>query len=107
MNIDKDSNADVPESDYLTTLLRDPTASHMLETLIRRSPDRAFNILWRKYFVGKLSKLSVHPVANFVVAKAVERLDVEQLKSAVEEMHSIGGKIVSKCSCIFIAYIFQ
>lgn len=98
---DADPKADVPESDYLTTLLRDPTASHMLETLVQKSPDRAFNVLWRTYFLGKLSKLSVHPVANFVVAKAVERLDVEQLRSAVEEIHNVGGKIVSKYGCIF------
>ena len=86
----------MPESDYLTTLLRDPTASHLLETLVRKCPDSASEVLWRTYFSGKLSKLAVHPVANFVVAKAIERLSSENLASAMKELEVVGGKIVSE-----------
>lgn len=87
-----------PESEYLMTLLRDPTSSHLLETLVRRSPERVFNSLWRTYFVGKLARLAVHPVANFVVAKAFERVNAEQLDAAVQELQGVSGKIVSECS---------
>ncbi|RPD62032.1 ARM repeat-containing protein [Lentinus tigrinus ALCF2SS1-7] len=87
-------NAEVPESDYLTTLLRDPTASHLLETLVSRSPGSAFDNLWRTYFSGKLPKLAVHPVANFVVAKGIERLSVEQLASTIDELRGVASKIV-------------
>ena len=86
----------MPESDYLTTLLRDPTASHLLETLVRKCPDSASEVLWRTYFSGKLSKLAVHPVAYFVVAKAIERLSSENLASAMKELEVVGGKIVSE-----------
>ncbi|TBU50501.1 ARM repeat-containing protein [Dichomitus squalens] len=92
--IHENPDTEVPESDYLMTLLRDPTASHLLETLVRRSPDRVFDIMWRTYFAGKLAKLAVHPVANFVVAKAFERLSAEQLDAAVEEVKGVAGKIV-------------
>lgn len=95
--IDENPDAEVPESDYLMTLLRDPTASHLLETLVRRSPDRVFDIMWRTYFTGKLAKLAVHPVANFVVAKAFERLNAEQLDAAVDEVKDVATKIVSEC----------
>lgn len=87
-----------PESEYLMTLLRDPTSSHLLETLVRRSPERVFDSLWRTYFVGKLARLAVHPVANFVVAKAFERVNAEQLDAAVQELQGVSGKIVSECS---------
>ncbi|KAH9894177.1 ARM repeat-containing protein [Cubamyces lactineus] len=90
----EDPNATAPESDYLVTLLRDPTASHLLETLVLRSPQRVFDLLWQTYFTGKLARLAVHPVANFVVAKAFERLRSEQLQAAVEEVRGVAGKIV-------------
>ncbi|RDX53030.1 ARM repeat-containing protein [Lentinus brumalis] len=90
----EDSDAEVPESDYLTTLLRDPTASHLLETLVSRSPGPAFDTLWRIYFSGKLSKLAIHPVANFVVAKGIERLSAEQFVATVEELRGIASKFV-------------
>ncbi|KAI0637703.1 ARM repeat-containing protein [Trametes polyzona] len=92
--IHENPGATAPESDYLMTLLRDPTASHLLETLVRRSPERVFDLLWQTYFVGKLSRLAVHPVANFVVAKAFERVSLEQLEAAVEELQGVAGKIV-------------
>ncbi|PIL36686.1 hypothetical protein GSI_00375 [Ganoderma sinense ZZ0214-1] len=85
---------EVPESDYLMTLLRDPTASHLLEALVRKSPDNVFDIMWRTYFSGKLAKLAVHPVANFVVAKGFERLNAEQLDAALEELQGVAVKIV-------------
>ena len=96
--IDENPDAEVPESDYLMTLLRDPTASHLLETLVRKSPDRVFDVMWQTYFSAKLVKLAVHPVANFVVAKAFERLNAEQLDSALDELQGVAGKIVSKYS---------
>ncbi|KAH9853868.1 ARM repeat-containing protein [Lenzites betulinus] len=87
-------DAAAPESEYLMTLLRDPTASHLLETLVSRAPTRAFDSLWNTYFVGKLSRLAAHPVANFVVAKAFERANAEQIEAAVQELQSAAGKIV-------------
>ncbi|KAI0662958.1 ARM repeat-containing protein [Cubamyces menziesii] len=90
----EDPKATAPESDYLVTLLRDPTASHLLETLVLRSPQRVFDLLWHTYFTGKLGRLAVHPVANFVVARAFERLSTEQLQVAVEEVRGVASKIV-------------
>ncbi|KAM5532714.1 hypothetical protein V8D89_013606 [Ganoderma adspersum] len=92
--IHENPDAEVPESDYLMTLLRDPTASHLLETLVRKSPDRVFDIMWQTYFSAKLVKLAVHPVVNFVVAKAFERLNAEQLDAALEELQGVAGKII-------------
>ncbi|KAI6046465.1 armadillo-type protein [Pisolithus marmoratus] len=85
----------LPEpSDFLVTLLRDPTSSHLLETLVTRCPDHVFVQLWSVYFQGKLQRLALHPVANFVVSKAIERLDGNQLKDALEELSSSWNKTI-------------
>lgn len=91
-----------PESsDYLNTLLRDTTSSHLLETIFARTPLDAFNRLWSLYLKGKLSRLSVHPIANFVVAKALERVDKIQLFDACQELKDVWpnviGEILSDC----------
>jgi nucleolar protein 9 len=84
----------MPEaSDYLATLFRDPTSSHLLETLVLRCPDTVFGILWHTYFERSLRKLAIHPVANFVIAKALERANVEQLSYAQHELQDSFGKL--------------
>ena len=84
----------MPEaSDYLVTLLRDPTSSHLLETLVSRCPEPVFGILWTTYFERNLRKLSMHPVANFVVAKALERAQAKQLSYALSELRGSLGKL--------------
>ena len=70
------------------TLLRDPTSSHLLEEIVARCPDSAYGILWQLYFKGNLARLGVHPVANFVASKAIERCSAEQLEDVASEMES-------------------
>ncbi|KAF9468782.1 armadillo-type protein [Collybia nuda] len=89
-----DSTSLVEPSDYLNTLLRDPTSSHLLETIVLRSPIDAFAILWSTYFKGKLARLASHPVANFVVAKALERVSVDQLSEACSELEGSWNKMI-------------
>ncbi|KAJ6516296.1 armadillo-type protein [Mycena sanguinolenta] len=83
-----------PVSDYLNTLLRDPTSSHLLETIVSRCPGPAFSILWTTYFKGNLPRIASHPVANFVLAKALERVSVTQLTEACEELQNVWTKLI-------------
>lgn len=94
MILDRNPDEQPEASDYLVTLLRDPTASHLLETMVSRCPDPAFTILWTTYFVGKLARLATHPVANFVVAKAAERLNAAQLQAALGELENSWNKVI-------------
>lgn len=91
----KDDTNVFEASDYLNTLLRDPTSSHLLETIVSRSPDNAFAVLWSTYFQGKLARLALHPVANFVLAKALERVSADQLSAACGELQASWGKMIS------------
>lgn len=55
-----------------------------------------FKGLWNVYFKGKLGRLSAHPVANFVVGKALERVNEEQLGEACEELLPAAEKLFSE-----------
>ncbi|KAG5634358.1 hypothetical protein H0H81_002263 [Sphagnurus paluster] len=90
----------VEQSDYLNTLLRDPTSSHLLETIVACSPVDAFAVLWTTYFKGKLARLAIHPVANFVFAKALERVSSDQLSEICEELQGSWGKMIRLASCV-------
>lgn len=81
-------------SDYLNILLRDSTSSRLFETIISRAPSDAFTALWAAHFKGKLPTLSVHPVANFVLAKALERVSSEQLTDACTELNESWSRVI-------------
>lgn len=45
-----------------------------------------------------MARLAYHPVANFVVAKALDRATAEQLADTVTELSGIWGKIFGQSS---------
>ncbi|KAF9268292.1 hypothetical protein L218DRAFT_918805 [Marasmius fiardii PR-910] len=85
---------DIQPSDYLGTLFRDPTSSHVLETIMTRVSERPFALLWTAYLKGKLPRLSVHPVANYVVGKSMGRCIAGQLREAYEELEGSWEKFI-------------
>ncbi|CAE6396407.1 unnamed protein product [Rhizoctonia solani] len=82
------------QSDYVGTLLRDPTASHLFEALVRHAPEKTFQALWNLYFKNKVGRLCSHPVANFVVSKAIMRLDSLGLLETLQEIDSVSSKLI-------------
>ncbi|CAE6465333.1 unnamed protein product [Rhizoctonia solani] len=82
------------QSDYVETLLRDPTASHLFEALVRHAPEKTFQALWKLYFKTKLGRLCSHPVANFVVSKAIMRLDSSNLLEALQDIEPVSSKLI-------------
>jgi hypothetical protein len=65
--------------------------------MIQSTSEVVFKQLWTIYFAGKLGRLAVHPVANFVVSAAFAKLDEESLTSVVVEMSKVIPKNISKC----------
>lgn len=47
-------------------------------------------------YLDKLNRLAVHPVANFVVARAIGRLNADKLRECLGELDSSWSKIISK-----------
>jgi nucleolar protein 9 len=85
----------------VATLLRDPTSSHLLETLVSRAPSDVFAVLWSVYFIGALPRLAVHPIANFVVAKSLGRCSPVHLAEAIPELAGVAEKLVSEWDDFF------
>ena len=78
--------------------MQEQTASHVLQTVIKHIPPYAFHYAWRTYFVGKLAKLAIHPIANFVVSEAIGRLDKGELEGALSEVAQKLGKAIGVSS---------
>jgi nucleolar protein 9 len=86
-------------SSYVSALLLDTTSSHLSESILSRSSPRVFYRIWDCYFSSDLPKLAAHPVANFVVARGVERLDEGRLRDAVTQLHATWSKTLSEFLC--------
>ena len=76
-------------SDYLDASLREAASSQTFETVLNLSTPLVFNALWKTYFSARLAKLANHPVANFLVARSVTRLDAKQLLAVVAELKEV------------------
>jgi nucleolar protein 9 len=103
----QDPTTDVEESDFLGVLLRDTNASHLLEIVVSRCPQDAFDAVWKTYFKGKLARLAHHPVANFVLAKAIERVSEDQLKEIFEQLPDTWQKLISKARQRFSLHLIH
>jgi nucleolar protein 9 len=71
-------------------------SSHLLETLVLCCPESIFNIIWSTYLERSLRKLAMRPVANFVIAKALERAGLEQLTYTLGELRDALRKLCRK-----------
>jgi nucleolar protein 9 len=54
------------------------------------APLSIFNAMWELYFQGKIGKMASHPIANFVVASGVKRLDEDGIKNVIAELDVVG-----------------
>lgn len=84
--------------DFFPSLFRDATGSHLAQTILTVAPLNIFNILWRIHFVGKIGKLSTHPIANFVIATGVKRLDEEALRNVISELKAVDPSTLIRMS---------
>ncbi|KZT41117.1 ARM repeat-containing protein [Sistotremastrum suecicum HHB10207 ss-3] len=90
----KTDNADITPGDFITTLLRDPNASHLMEMAVSHCPPRVFDLLWSTYFVNNLPRLALHPVSNFIVAKAIMKTDESRFLALFGEMETAWSKSI-------------
>ncbi|KAF9970274.1 Nucleolar protein 9 [Actinomortierella ambigua] len=72
---------------YVETLLRDQVGSHLLETIVRVASPALFQKFYTTYFRGRLSKLSFHPIANYVIQQFfVNAKNAIQLEMMIDEV---------------------
>jgi len=65
------------------------------------APEKVIGTLWDTYITGKIGRLAIHPVANFVVAAGFARLEGEKIVSSIQEMSKVVSKCLSESQLIF------
>ncbi|KAL8831648.1 MAG: hypothetical protein Q9170_005202 [Blastenia crenularia] len=71
---------------FFNGMLYDPIGSRLLEVLITNAPGKTFKALYQNLFRDRLSKLAKNETASYVLVKALERLNKEDLQQAVQEL---------------------
>lgn len=84
--------------DFFPSLFRDTTGSHLAQAILTVAPTHIFDILWRLHFVGKIGKLSSHPIGNFVVSTGVRRASEDQMRRIIEELKAVDpSTLIREC----------
>ncbi|KAF8583989.1 ARM repeat-containing protein [Ramaria rubella] len=83
------SEPEISPSSYVSALFLDATSSHLSESILTHCPTSVFDRVWECYFTDDLPKLAAHPIANFVVARGVERFDARKLEDAIARLRTM------------------
>lgn len=71
---------------FFNGMLYDPIGSRLLEVLVTNSPGKTFKVLYQNLFRSRLPTLAKNETASYVLIKALERLNKEDLQEAIEEL---------------------
>lgn len=71
---------------FINNLIYDTVGSRLLEVIIINTPGKTFKALYKSSFKDKIGTLAKNEVAAFVVIKTIERLNKEDLVTALEEI---------------------
>lgn len=71
---------------FINHLVYDPIGSRLLEVIITNAPGKTFKSIYRKSFKDRLGNFAKNEVAAFVVIKVIERLNKEDLVTALDEI---------------------
>lgn len=73
---------------FINSLVYDTIGSRLLEVIIINAPGKTFKALYRDSFKSKIGTFAKNEVAAFVVIKIIERLNKEDLVTALTEICS-------------------
>lgn len=71
---------------FFNGMLYDPIGSRLMEVLVKNSPGKTFKVLYHSLFRSRLSNLAKNETASYVLIKALERLNKEDLQEAIDEL---------------------
>ena len=85
--VSEDTSEENTESfSFINSLVYDTIGSRLLEVIIMNAPGKTFKTLYRSCFKAKIGTFAKNEVAAFVVIKIVERLNKEDLMTALDEL---------------------
>ena len=71
---------------FINSLAYDTIGSRLLEAIITYAPGKTFKALYRCSFAERLESFAKNEVAAFVVIKIIERLNKEDLRTALDQI---------------------
>ena len=75
------------ESDsFINNLIYDTIGSRLVEVIITHAPGKTFKSMYRSSFCSRLGIFAKNEIAAFAVIKIIERLNKEDLKTAVDQI---------------------
>lgn len=77
---------DTENASFINHLAYDTIGSRLLEVVIINAPGKTFKALYRSSFKDKIGVLAKNEVAAFVVIKIIERLNKEDLATALDDI---------------------
>ncbi|KAL9600983.1 MAG: hypothetical protein Q9219_002805 [cf. Caloplaca sp. 3 TL-2023] len=73
---------------FLNGMLYDPIGSRLLEVLVINTPGKSFKVLYQSFFRDRLPSLVKSETASYVLVKALERVNKEDLEAAIQALSS-------------------
>ncbi len=103
---------DLPEegsgsASFFNGMLYDPIGSRLLEVLVTNSPGKTFKILYQNLFRSRLPTLAKNETASYVLVKALERLNRENLQEAIDELSAQMRVLVDRSRTSVIRCLIQ
>ncbi|KAL9576772.1 MAG: hypothetical protein Q9212_006829, partial [Teloschistes hypoglaucus] len=71
---------------FFNGMLYDPIGSRLLEVIVTNSPGKMFKVLYRSLFRDRLADLAKNETASYVLVKALERLNKEDLEDSLKQL---------------------
>ena len=83
---DEDFDAESESAKYFSSLIYDPTGSHLVETVVQFAPGKVFKRLYKNLFKTRVGSMAKNDIAGYVTAKILERLSKENLHTAQDQI---------------------
>lgn len=90
---DLEFNVDSESSKFVSSLVYDSTGAHLVQTLVKILPGKAFKRMYKNLFRDRIGKLAKNEIASYVAASIFERVGKDDLDHAsnaiIEELSGL------------------
>ena len=81
---------------FINNLVYDIIGSRLLEVIITNAPGKTFKALYKNSFKNRIGTFAKNEIAAFVVTKIIERLNKEDLMTALDEICPQIGTLIKR-----------
>ncbi|KAL8907482.1 MAG: hypothetical protein Q9207_001386 [Kuettlingeria erythrocarpa] len=92
---------------FFNGMLYDPIGSRLLEVLVTNSPGKTFKVLYQNLFRSRLPALAKNETASYVLIKALDRLNKDDLQEAIDKLSAQIRVLVDRSRTSVISCLIQ